>query len=94
MSDKKYEEITLQIHSDAKMALEGWTHWRWSPEKTYPYELTTKVFVKLRNGDVHDKIALPVSHWHSDTTAMSSWFNTHSADDPNGDDIVAYRLEK
>lgn len=74
--------------------MNDWIEWKWSPEKTYPWTLTTEVFVKLRNGDVHDKIALPVSHWYSDTTAMSSWFNTHAADDPHGDDIVAYSLAK
>lgn len=92
MSDKKYEEITLQIHSDAKMALGGWTPWHWSPEKTYPETLETRVDVKFRDGSVHHEVRVFI--YHDESPELSNWFNTHAADDPNGDDIVAYRLAK
>lgn len=69
-----------------------WIEWKWSPEKKYPETLKTKVFVKLRNGDEHVKVARPVSCWHSNNTSMSSWFNPYYADDPYGVAIVAYRL--
>lgn len=72
--------------------MSNWIEWKWSPEKTYPETLETEVVVKYRDG--LEGGANPVSHWYSDTTAMSSWFNTHATDDPHGDDIVAYKLAK
>lgn len=69
-----------------------WIEWKWSPEKTYPETLDTKVYVRLRNSQEFTEVPLPVSHWYSESPEQSSWFLTHSSDDLHGEGIVAYRV--
>lgn len=64
-----------------------WIEWKWTPEKPYPEELGTEVFVKYADGAGVDWGSLTVSFWYSKTHRNNNW---HPC---NGDaSIVAYKL--
>lgn len=70
MNDKHYEEITKKMHSDAKLALDDWIEWHWTPEKPYPETWDTLVRIKCKSDGYEETESYEPS-------AVSYWGDPH-----------------